>query len=143
MGCDVLIQTKALEKYSPLAKYPWGDSRIKNPPISLEEIAEAISSQSYSDQSYSKFIEGKSWNIKNDWTRKEHIARIAYLVVFPDDENPLDLVVRDHDGFPIIDGNHRIAAALYRGNEFISVISSDEPLTSKEIEELLASQNPG
>jgi hypothetical protein len=49
------------------------------------------------------------------WSREDHVRRIAYLVVHPD-PTPVEIEM-DSYGYPIIyDGNHRIAAAVCRGD---------------------------
>ena len=64
--------------------------------------------------------------------RERHIQRIAFLVVYPNLE-PIDIYIFleiCNSDFPwvIEDGNHRVAAALYRGDRFIkaNIIGTDD-----------------
>lgn len=61
----------------------------------------------------------------------DHPARIAYLVLNPASE-PIELDVGcpglgfGGPSWPVLDGNHRLAAAIYREDEFISAqVSGD------------------
>ncbi len=64
------------------------------------------------------------------WRRKDHIQRIAYLVVNPSDK-PIEIDVGVpglgcNVMWPIDDGNHRLGSAIYRGLEFVPTsISGD------------------
>lgn len=67
------------------------------------------------------------------WTPEKHAARIAFLVEYPSGD-PIDLNVMQ-DSIDILDGNHRLAAAIYRKDPWIwvSPISDDESLIQKYI----------
>lgn len=87
--------------------------------VTLEDVKHHIEkniveSMSYSDCYESKFLD-ESYN---------HAARIAYLVLNPDN-NPIELDVGipelNYHSVKIIDGNHRIVAAYIRGDEKIDV----------------------
>lgn len=77
--------------------------------------------------------------VEPDGTRAKHAQRVAYLVVHGwDDAIEIDVGVPSIPGdtvdFPTWDGNHRLAAAIFRGDEYIEAgFSGDEEL----IEELL------
>lgn len=72
-------------------------------------------------------IEEKRFQLEPDrycgYERKEHVERVAHLVVNPtDDPIELDVGVPVLNYFPkwvVTDGNHRLAAAFYRGDETI------------------------
>lgn len=57
--------------------------------------------------------------------RRSHVQRIAYLVLHPA-EDPIDIDVgvrssSTHLTWPICNGNHRLAAAFYRGDDRVCV----------------------
>jgi len=94
-------------------------------PLTREEVALAIAegrllAEPHPDYSFG--LCGKEWG------RQEHIERVAYLVVNPSPEpiwidvgcEALGLYV----SWIIQDGNHRLAAALYRGDTTIRVSAS-------------------
>ncbi len=51
-------------------------------------------------------------------TKDFHVARIAYLVAHPD-PTPITIIKRRDGDFELDDGFHRLAAAIYRGDETI------------------------
>lgn len=60
---------------------------------------------------------------RTEWSTEDHIARIAYLAQEGWDK-PIDVDVGVpslgcHVEWPVIDGNHRLAAAIVRGDEYI------------------------
>lgn len=57
------------------------------------------------------------------FTPEDHAARIAYLVVHPSEE-PIEVdfgipALNCYVDWPITDGNHRLAAAIIRGDKSI------------------------
>ena len=76
---------------------------------------------------------GDSWDARAsgaDWTWMMHVERVAFLVVHPDPK-PIEVDVGIpslgcHVDWPVIDGNHRLAAALYRGDKTILVSPAGE-----------------
>lgn len=90
----------------PLAVSPW-DSVKK--PISVEEVLRAVKQ---------KHIHGGTKCL----TRQDHVRRIAFFVecgwLDPID---IDVGVRGYWPWPIADGNHRLAAAIVRGDREILV----------------------
>ncbi len=94
--------------FDPLATPPWGCA-----PIAREEVLHAIASGGLAHE-YPRTIGGA------DWSREDHIARIAYLSLHGWN-TPLDIDVGVpslgcHVAWPILDGNHRLAAAIVRGD---------------------------
>lgn len=100
------IKVKAIQNhcdpFNNTDGYPWGGVKI-----SFSDVEMAI----------------KENRIESKWGTENHIERIAYLVINKDSK-PIDIDV----GIPclnfyidwmIIDGNHRLAAAIYRGDEYI------------------------
>ena len=56
------------------------------------------------------------------WTRQTHIDRIAYLAENPDEWEPIELTNRAD--WPVYDGHHRLAAAVYLGIESVKCFIS-------------------
>lgn len=53
-------------------------------------------------------------------TKQQHIERIAYLVVH-EDKKPITVFKKRMINWPVKDGNHRLAAAIYRKDKIIKV----------------------
>lgn len=86
-----------------------------NSPITKEEIKEKLEKNDFEEQPYD--VEKNRCKSMN--TREYHIKRIAYLVQNYCNISPIDIeIVNDWD-FSIEDGNHRLAAAIYRGDKYI------------------------
>lgn len=72
-----------------------------------------------------------SWDTsKEPWTRAQHEERVAYLVLHRD-ETPIQVDVGVPSlgyeaSWPVEDGNHRLAAAIYRGDKTILADASGE-----------------
>jgi hypothetical protein len=90
-----------------------------NCPITHQEITEAINNKDFLDP---KNVPIRSFaelccDVDHKAIRKEHIARIAYLVVNKNN-TPVDIDVGipgySYVNWNLVDGNHRFAAALYR-----------------------------
>lgn len=105
---SVRIRIEKLRDWSPFDNTVW--IRLKKP-ITLSEVTVAIRK--------GRFNTDHSRNLR----RKDHIERIAHLVVIPD---PTPIVI--DVGIPVLgapnswivqDGNHRLAAAIYRCDETI------------------------
>lgn len=81
----------------------------------IEEVRQAVLSQNLMATAFSR---------TTNWSREEHIARVAHLVVHGwEGAVEVDVGVpalRCHVAWPLTDGNHRLAAALVRGDRFIS-----------------------
>lgn len=104
------VELSRLEEWSAFNVCVW---RGLESPITREEVALAIREgrfQTESDQ-YCGF------------ERKEHIERVAYLVVHPSDRAiEIDVGIPVLNYYPewiITDGNHRLAASFYRGDKTI------------------------
>ncbi len=102
----VKLPLSKLEPWSPFENVVWWMDL--EAPITREEVAEAVAS--------GDFKEVPDWSPDTtDETakRKDHVARVAYLVV----HGWKDAIEFDAwpEGWCIYDGNHRLAAAFYRG----------------------------
>lgn len=89
-----------------------------DPHLTQREVRACLKAGILLERSYSAAGE---WN----WTREQHAARVAYLVVHPD-PTPIEVDVGIpslgcHVDWPVTDGNHRLAAAIYRRDPFILV----------------------
>jgi len=91
-------------------------------PISQEEVAEALEQDRLAPEPFDPV----------DWTqpREYHVERIAYLVRHGwEDPIEMDLGIPTLQYvplWPIEDGHHRFAAALYRGDDTILVDAAGE-----------------
>lgn len=90
-------------------------------PITQREVRAALRAGNLVAESYSG---SPSWN----WPMDRHVARIAYLVVHPD-PTPIEVDVGVPSlgcpvEWPVFDGNHRLAAAIFRGDPYILVSAS-------------------
>lgn len=94
------------ELANPLVNPPW----IGNiAPITREEIAEVCKNPINPPDDYDGYY-GES--------RAEHINRIAWYVVHGWGDSSIELYMSY--SWIIFDGNHRLAAAIYRGDEMIA-----------------------
>lgn len=103
--------TKLREVCDPYLSNLWGVGFITQ-----EAISTAVSEGRLNGTPFkSLFFDG--------WTFQQHVERVAYLVVHPSDA-PIEVDVGIpslgcHVDWPVTDGNHRLAAAIYRGDEKI------------------------
>lgn len=97
------------ERYNPFEWEVWDIEY----PISITEVDRAIASKHLESLPFSK------WTFGDD--RNQHASRIAYLVVNGWDD-PIDIEVDEYGGVLVLDGNHRLAAAIYRGDPHIAAI---------------------
>ena len=91
---------------NPLVNPPW-DKLME--PITYQEIAEASESTTEPKQAYDSFF-GES--------RQMHINRIAWFAIHGWHDAPIEINMNDVS-WVVWDGNHRLAAAIYRGDEMI------------------------
>ena len=93
----------------PFCRSPWGHD---GGPITFDEIDAAIASE--------RFVRSP---VNYNENRETHINRIAYLAVVGwDDAIDVDVGVPSlgcYVEWPVDDGNHRFAAAIYLDSEFI------------------------
>jgi hypothetical protein len=98
----------------PFLHSPWEEVAS----ISVKAVQQALSDQLVESKPYSKQrISDKSW------TTADHVARIAYLAA-EGWADPIEVDVGVPDlgcwmDWMVTDGNHRLAAAIVRGDEFI------------------------
>jgi len=118
--CTYLFDLAKLQEYAdPFVSVVWHNLES---PITREEVALAITEGRLLAEQHPDFSYGLCGK---EWGRQEHIERVAYLVVNPSPE-PIWLDVGCEDlgcyvSWIIQDGNHRMAAALYRGDTTIRV----------------------
>lgn len=87
------------------------------------------------------------WDLAN--TKEYNIARVAWLMKtrdFYEDEAPINFYFYTMNGkpsFEIIDGNHRLSAAMVRGDEDIPILleisprAIDQPLLTSYVKDVL------
>lgn len=88
-------------------------------PITREEISHAIFTSALNHPSETGAYEGY-----DHWTRTDHVGRIASLVEIGWSD-PIDIEIPDYaedlSSLIVLDGHHRIAAAIYREDPCILV----------------------
>ena len=109
----VRIPLSNLASFSPLDNPVWQGLKT---PIQRREIVEAIATRRFEKAPLPD-------QPTRTLTRQEHAGRIAYLIVYGwSDAIHLDVGVPSlgcHVSWPVVDGNHRLAAAMYRGDKDI------------------------
>lgn len=106
------VVQKLREIADPTTESVWDGSRR---PISVAEVQKSVSQGILAD--------AVDWRI-GKWSRKFHIARVAFLVVHGwSDPIELDVgipwLLGGSGWWPIQDGNHRFLAAIVRGDKTI------------------------
>lgn len=87
-------------RYDPFAHSLWVPE-----PLTIEAVQAAISDGR---------LRASPWGgDAEDWTWLMHVERVAYLVMHPD---PTPIWVDLNLFCPVVDGNHRLAAAIVRGD---------------------------
>lgn len=114
------FSVKKLQKEcDPFLSSVWEEGRL-----TVGEIKQAIEDGRLCDEVYSRDMVAK------DWSWDMHVERVAYLVMNPSDKAiEVDLGCPSlgcHVDWPVTDGNHRLAAAIYRGDEKILVEPAGE-----------------
>lgn len=96
--------------------------------VTLEDVKDRIVSNKLESRSFS--------DTPMDNSPYDHASRIAYLVLNKDD-NPISLDVGipsiGYHSIVLIDGNHRLAAAIYRKDKIIKVDYSGETAYFKHL----------
>lgn len=120
MSAVIIPVARLREVCDPLETPPWYEARGK--PISRSEIAAAIEAENLLSQRYGL--------VAVDWFRDHHVWRIAYLVVNGwKDAIEIDVGCPDlglRVPWPVTEGNHRLAAAIYRGDmEILADVGGD------------------
>lgn len=107
------VPTVRLSKdFDPFVDPPWHDGQG----VSREGVASAIRDGRLGTKPYSVSV------FAPDWTKEMHEERIAWLVVNPTlDPLEIEFSAADYLEMSIDDGNHRLAAAIYRGDELVPI----------------------
>jgi hypothetical protein len=117
----VLVPVKKLLDWSPFSSYVWTSSVLTELMVSA-----AIEN--------GEFVEIPSDDEENI---EYHAKRVAWLVMNPtDDPIQIDVgcpVLRCHVDWIIMDGHHRLAAAIYRGDDTIPAHVSGQVSHAKEL----------
>jgi hypothetical protein len=104
---SVKLPLSKLESWNPFRNVIWGMDLEQ--PITRKEVEEAIASED--------FKVDPDWgpSLEDGVTRRDHIARVAYLVVHGWGD-AIEFEANPYGDWPIYDGNHRLAAAFFRGD---------------------------
>lgn len=107
-----LLPVERLLKMNPFERIVWD---VVDPPFTFDEVQRAINDRNFEAEQY------------NGWERQAarayHVGRVAYLVVNRTSD-PISVDVGTPtlgyvNDWPILDGHHRLAAAIFRGDPFI------------------------
>lgn len=112
---------KIKEVWNPFKNIIWVTLET---PITEEEITSAIENNQLIHPDSPKKMYLNFWD---ESTREEHIQRIAWLVVNYNENFPIEIdfgIPELGAYFAFIDGNHRMAAAIYRKEKYIRVSAS-------------------
>jgi hypothetical protein len=124
---DILSIEKLETICNPFKISIWGTKY----PVSYKEIEKAIKINYTFPTPYSSFLDPPRWS------KNKHIGRIAYLVLNPDlTPIEIDLGIPTLGYSPewvVVDGNHRLAAAIFRGDKTINATCSGEVDLIKEL----------
>lgn len=108
---DRLCIRRIQEVWDPYESCIWPISD----PITYEEVYQAIPCAESRVR-----IPAPGRDFYDPSNRHRHLLRIAWLVTHWEEGHPIQVDVGLGDeGFSVNDGNHRLAAAIYRGHDFI------------------------
>jgi hypothetical protein len=109
-----IVPIERLAFTSPFEAAPWFDGQG----VTLEGVQRHIVGQTLEATPYPGF----SYYVTSEWNTERHEARIAYLVQNPS-SSPIEVEFIDAEQaiLEMQDGWHRLAAALVRGDENISI----------------------
>jgi hypothetical protein len=103
----------------PLRCPPWNQT-WKQDPITPEEIQQALQDPMLDEPNQIWAKHCGAWTRDETASRKSHVYRIAYFVKHREASTPITLKASGS----MFDGYHRLAAAIYCGDEFIGVEDS-------------------
>ena len=105
------FQVRYLKKWNPFLHCIW--PRLRKP-ITRTEVSKAVHSYQYCKQ---PILNLEASGIV---PRSLHIRRIAYMVAYPG-QNPIEIAINEYQPHQVVvDGHHRIAAAVFRGDGTVS-----------------------
>ncbi len=113
LGYRLVSVSRLSEICNPFVEPPWKDVEA----LTVQCVLQAMQDEIRQPDSYSDGGLSKSWTVDN------HIARIAHLAASGwSDPIEVDVGVPFLNcwvDWPVIDGNHRLAAAMVRGDKYI------------------------
>ena len=122
---DRISVNRLKARRDPLQKPPWNHAWKRNP-IRFDEIARALQDSALDEPEHAWARNCESWAMEETSSRKNHVFRIAFFVKHRDAATPIILKPNGS----IYDGYHRLAAAIYCGDEFILGERSDSASAS-------------
>lgn len=110
--CGPIPLSRITSIHNPYVVSPWDNGQN----VTIEGVETALREGRLEPLSYSNN------QPRSNWTTRKHEERIAWLVTNGWNE-PIEIEFRyaDMESFRIWDGNHRLAAAIYRQDTMISV----------------------
>lgn len=128
---QILDLKKFVERCNPFRDTVWFE--VGETPITREEVTTAIEENRLREEPCPEF----SYGFGPQGSRQAHVERVAYLAVHGwTDAIQIDLGVPSlgcHVDWPVIDGNHRLAAALFRGDSQIEAGFSGDVCLIEEL----------
>ena len=125
------VNLKEIPELNPFNSIVWNTLTT---PITKEEVQKCIDDRQFLELPYRYTPRGITWN------RNAHARRIAYFVVYieypHDEDDPYPILYQSvcHEtnylyDWPIRDGNHRLAAAFFRGDVSVGISHFDYSCT--------------
>lgn len=121
-----LLVSKMGDLVNPFEDDVWGLGE----PLTMEEVDQANPDEG--DQPFA----GLTLDLPS-WSRKQHADRVAYLALWGPCQDPIEVDVGClgyHPPSPILDGHHRLAAAIYRGDPTIPAYASGDLKFIRDLE---------
>lgn len=98
---------------NPFEDWPW-ISKEKEPPLTREEVVKAVLTRDIESLAYP----GPTYGFGEDWSREQHVARVAYFCIHGW-KDEVWVEVHGPGMLELVDGHHRVAAAWFRGKTTI------------------------
>lgn len=110
----VVVKVRSLQRFcDPYAHTVWHGMKT---PLRISEVSEALGRGAV----HGGHLEA---SVLTPHARERHVERVAWFVVHGwEDPITIDVDMARHDDWMIDDGNHRFAAAIYRGDETIEAL---------------------
>lgn len=121
------VHISTLEPWNPFCNVVWASLDRS---ITKEEVQQAIDANNLRPEPVENHLDVNT-------PREEHIKRVAYLALNGWNDNiSIDVGVPEmscHVSWIVCDGNHRLAAAFFRGDEYIDCDISGSVAYAKEL----------
>lgn len=103
--------------WNPFERSPWPEVKV----ITKDDVRAALEDQRLNGERYDDVMHTyRAGHTSEDRAKTYHVERIAHLVQHPSSD-PLSVLENELGGWDLEDGYHRLAAAIYRQTETITV----------------------